>query len=172
MKKVIALILVLMMVLSLAACGEKDDNKDDGKNVVSNLTDEQLVEKLAGIMDGKTGDLMVENISFAELADMGVETSGLFGNWFNGMAVPEGAKVAVNQAMMMGQAHVVLLIQPAEGTDINKLEQDLKANANPRWNVCTEADSVGSAVKDGLIIFVMTTSSLTTAEAIIADFNK
>ena len=171
MKKVITLILVLMMVMALAACGEKEDGKG---NTVSNLTDEQLLEKLQGIVDGKTGDMPVENISFTQLADMGADPSGLFGNWFNGMAIPEGAKIVVNNPMMMGQAHVVLLIQPAEGTDITKLEQELKDNANPRWNICTEANFVESAVKDGLILFMMTTTggdSQIDAQGILDAFN-
>ncbi len=152
MKKVTALILALVMVMALAACG---GNNQGDKDAVSNLTDEQLVEKLTAICDGKTGELMVETTSFAALKDAGFETDGLFKNWFNNMDVPAGAKIAVNQPMM-GQAHVVLLIQPAEGTDINKLKADLDANANPNWMICMTADSVASAVKDGLILFVMT----------------
>lgn len=152
MKKVTAIILALVMVLALAACGGGD------KNTVSNLTDEQLVEKLSAICDGKTGELMVETTSFAALKENGFETDGLFKNWFNNMDVPAGAKIAVNQPIM-GQAHVVLLIQPAEGTDINKLKSDLDANANPNWMICMTADSVASAVKDGLILFVMTSKT-------------
>ena len=171
MKKIIALTLALLLVLTLAACGGKEDSKG---STVSHLTDEQLLEKIQSITDGKTGDTPVENISFAQLADMGADPAGLFGNWFNGMAVPEGAKVVVNQAMMMGQAHVVLLIQPAEGTDITQLQKDLTANTNPRWNICTEANFVESAVKDGLILFMMTTTggeSKIDAQGILDAFN-
>lgn len=156
MKKGIVLILALMLVLSLAACGEK---KEGGEGTVSTLTDDELVEKLADICDGKTGELPVETTSFQRLADQGFETVGLFKNWFDNMDVPEGALIAVNQPLM-GQAHVVLLIQPAEGADIAQLKSDLDANANPSWNICMTADSVGSAEKDGLILFVMTSSDL------------
>ncbi len=154
MKKVIALILALMMILALAACGG-DNNQEDKDR----LTDEQLVEKLQGIVDGKTGELPVETTSFAALQENGFETEGLFKNWFNNMDVPAGAKIAVNQPMM-GQAHVVLLIQPGEGQSANDLKAELDKNANPNWMICMTADSVASAVKDGLVLFVMTSSEL------------
>ncbi len=166
MKKVIALILALMMVLALAACGGDGD-----KGSVSNLTDEQLVEKLSAICDGKTGEMPVETTSFAALKENGFETDGLFKNWFNNMDVPAGAKIAVNQPIM-GQAHVVLLIQPAEGQSANDLKAELEKNANPGWMICMTADSVGSAVKDGLILFVMTSSELgLDAQTFIDAFN-
>ena len=114
---------------------------------------------MTSICEGKTGEMPVETTSFAALQEAGFETEGLFKNWFNNMDVPEGAKIAVNQPMM-GQAHVVLLIQPGEGTDADKLKADLDANANPGWMICMVADSVASATKDGLVLFVMTSSDL------------
>lgn len=202
MKKVIALILVLMMVLTLAACGEEGDATEpqntDGttepqdtegatepqdtegttepqeteppvQNTV--LTDDELVEKLAAICEGKTGEMPVETTSFEKLAADGFETAGFWGNWFNGMAVPEGALIAVNQPMM-GQAHVVLLIQPAEGQSAEDLLAQMKDNANPNWMICMTADSVDSAVKDGLVLFVMTSTELgLNAQSFIDAFN-
>ena len=167
MKKVIALTLALVLALALVACG---GNGDKG-GATSNLTDEELVAKLTAICDGKTGEMPVETTSFAALQENVFETDGLFKNWFNNMDVPAGAKIAVNQPIM-GQAHVVLLIQPGEGTDIEKLKTDLDSNANPGWMICMTADSVGSAVKDGLILFVMTSSELgLDAQTFIDAFN-
>lgn len=155
MKKAIAFTLALVLVLALAACGK---GGEQGGNA-SNPTDEELVEKLSAICEGKTGEMPVETTSFAALKDAGFETDGLFKNWFNNMDVPAGAKVAVNQPMM-GQAHVVLLIQPGEGQTAEDLKAELEKNANPGWMICMTADSVGSAVKDGLVLFVMTSSEL------------
>ena len=155
MKKAIAFTLALVLVLALAACGK---GGEQGENA-SNLTDEELVEKLSAICEGKTGEMPVETTSFAALKDAGFETDGLFKNWFNNMDVPARAKVAVNQPMM-GQAHVVLLIQPGEGQSAEDLKAELEKNANPGWMICMTADSVGSAVKDGLVLFVMTSSEL------------
>ncbi len=157
MKKALIFVLALALVLSLAACGGKEG--EDGGSAVSALTDEELVDKLTAIVDGKTGEMPVETTSFAALEESGFDPNGLFSNWFNGMAVPEGAKIAVNQPLM-GQAHVVLLIQPGEGTKADDLKADLDANANPGWMICMTADSVASAVKDGLVLFVMTSGEL------------
>lgn len=168
MKKVLMIALALVMVLALAACG---GDKDNGGSAVSALTDDELVEKLEGIVDGKTGEMPVETTSFQRLADDGFETAGLWANWFGGMEVPEGALVAVNQPLM-GQAHVVLLIQPGEGTDADDLAAELEENANPNWMICMTADSVEYAVKDGLILFVMTSSELgLDAGTFIDEFN-
>ena len=167
MKKIVLLILALSLALALAACGGGDN---DGGSAVSNLTDEQLVEKLSGIMDGKTGEMMTETISLSQLAEnAGGAPSDFFGTWFNGMALPEGTKVALNQGMMMGQAHIVFLVQPAEGTKADDFAKEMESNANPAWNVCTQADTV----KDGLILFVMTSKAELniSADDIIAAFN-
>ena len=154
MKKAIAFTLALVLILALAACGKGGEQVGNA----SNLTDEELVDKLSAICDGKTGEMPVETTSFAALSENGFETDGLFKNWFNNMDVPEGAKIAVNQPMM-GQAHVVLLIQPGEGQSADELKAELDKNANPNWMICMTADSVASAVKDGLVLFVMTSKA-------------
>ncbi len=154
MKKVIALTLALMMVLALAACGGNNNQEDKDR-----LTEEQLVDKLAAICDGKTGEMMVENIALSTLAEnAGGKPADFFGTWFPGASLPDGTLVAINQAMMMGQAHIVFLIQPAAGTKAEDYAKELEAKANPSWNVCTTADFVKYEVKDGLILFVMTTT--------------
>lgn len=192
MKKAIALILAMMMVLALAACAQEEPEstgteppktnaseppKTDGEppktdsEPAARLTDEELVAKLTAICDGKTGEMPVETTSFTALKESGFETDGLFKNWFNNMDVPEGAMIAVNQPLM-GQAHVVLLIQPAEGTSAEDLKAELDKNANPNWMICMTADSVSSAVKDGLVLFVMTSKDLgLDAQSFIDAFN-
>lgn len=175
MKKVIVLILALTMVCALAACGGDGDKE----STVSNLTDEELVEKLTAICDGKTGEMMVENVALSTLAEnAGGKPEDFFGTWFNGLALPQGTKVAINQALMMGQAHIVLLIQPGQGTKAEDFVKELESKANPNWNVCTTATFVKSAVKDGLILFVMTVDKdevtgdpLVDAQGILDAFN-
>lgn len=155
MKKVIALSLALMMVLALAACGGSGDKGD----AASTLTEDELVEKLTAICDGKTGEMMVENIALTTLAEnAGGKPSDFFGTWFPGASLPDGTLVALNQAIMMGQPHIVFLIQPAAGTKADDYAKELETNANPNWNVCTTANFVKYEVKDGLILFVMTTT--------------
>ena len=49
---------------------------------------------------------------------------------------------------------------------------DIPANANPAWMICMAADSVASAEKDGLILFVMTSSELgLSADTFVDAFN-
>lgn len=42
-----------------------------------------------------------------------------------------------------------------ETEDAEGLLETLKANANPAWNICTEADETVSATADGLVFFLM-----------------
>ncbi len=171
MKKVIALTLALVLALALVACG---GNGDKG-GATSNLTEDELVEKLTAICDGKTGEMMVENIALTTLAEnAGGKPADFFGTWFPGASLPDGTLVAINQAMMMGQPHIVFLIQPAGGTSAEDYAKELEGKANPNWNVCTTANFVKCEVKDGLILFVMTTTeegSTIDAQGIIDAFN-
>lgn len=121
-----------------------------------------LVDRLAAICEGKTGEMMVDNHSLS--------SSGMFSNWFGGMAYTEGTKVAVNAPMMGSIAHVILLIEPAEGVDAGEYAKELERNANPRWQICVSADTVKYAVKDGLILFIMTNSEIVNADDVISAF--
>lgn len=171
MKKVLSIALALLMVLSLASCGGDGDADGDSGSTVSNLTDEELVDKLAAICEGKTGEMPVETTSFAALEEIEIETAGFWKNWFNNMDVPEGAKIAVNQPLV-GDPHVVLLIQPGEGMSAEDLKAELDKNANPGWMICMRADEVASAVKDGLVLFVMTSSEMgLNAQSFVDAFN-
>ena len=121
-----------------------------------------LVDRLAAICEGKTGEMMVDNHSLS--------SPGMFSNWFGGMAYTEGTKVAVNAPMMGSIAHVILLIEPAEGVDAGEYAKELERNANPRWQICVSADTVKYAVKDGLILFIMTNSEIVNADDVISAF--
>lgn len=166
MKKVLALILALALVFALAACGGKEDDSEK-----LNITDEDLVDILVNILDGKTGEMVTDTFSLASYAEGGNDPDALFGGWFNGYTLPEGSKAAVNMPMMGSIAHLVVLVQPGSGTAEDLLE-DLEANANPRWQICVEADTVKSAINQGLVLFIMTDSSIVNADDVIDAFNS
>lgn len=173
MKELLVLLLCAAMAASLAACGRKAGGEDTGKDAPQggsggsgnvSITDAgELVDRLAKLMDGKTGDMSVDNLSLWSAA--------IFSNWFGGMEYTEGTKVAVHSPIASSIAHLVLLIEPAEGKDAEQYAKELKQSANPRWQTCVEADTVKYAVKDGIILFIMTDSQIVDADAIIADFN-
>ena len=44
----------------------------------------------------------------------------------------------------------------ADGTDVDKFMQDIRDNANLRWNICTEADELVVENKGDKVIVIMT----------------
>ena len=98
-----------------------------------------------------------------------LRSSGEFANYFNGLEYTEGMRVAMNHLEMAPPAHVVMLIEVPEGEDAESFGRELYDNANPRWMICATADSVQYAVKDDLVLFVMSSEEI--ANAVIAAFN-
>lgn len=147
---------------------DKDD-ETDGNNDNADAPTEvdlpdagDLVTQLSTLMDGHTGEATFETYS--------LPTSGRFSNWFEGLEYTEGTKIAANTPMINVTPHVALLIQPAEGVDAAEYAEELETHANPRWNICTEADTVRSAVKDGEILFMMTSADMVDIDAIFDAF--
>lgn len=98
-----------------------------------------------------------------------LRSSGEFSNYFSGLAYTEGMRVAMNHLEMAPPAHVVMLIEVPEGEDAQAYAEKLSQNANPRWMICAMAESVQYAVKDNLVLFVMSSEEI--ANAVIAAFN-
>ena len=98
-----------------------------------------------------------------------LRSSGEFSNYFSGLAYTEGMRVAMNHLEMAPPAHVVMLIEVPEGEDAQAYAEKLSQNANPRWMICAMAESVQFAVKDNLVLFVMSSEEI--ANAVIAAFN-
>ncbi len=119
-----------------------------------------LVDQLDALCQG-----IVEG-SFTE----SLRSSGEFSNYFDGaVKYTEGMRVAMNHLEMAPPAHVVMLIEVPAGEDAKAYAKDLNDNANPRWMVCASANSVQYAVKDDLVLFVMSSTEI--ADAVVAAFN-
>ena len=100
----------------------------------------------------------------------GLRNAGEFSNYFGGaVQYAQGQRVALNHLEMAPPAHVVMLLEPPEGQSAEDYARTLEQNANPRWLVCATAESVQAAVKDGLVLFVMSSEEI--ADAVIAAFN-
>lgn len=120
-----------------------------------------LVDKLAELCEGITPDTYNTATLYS---------SGSFANYFSGgVTYTEGMRVAENTPMMVPPAHIALLIEVPEGQDADEYAKELAENANPRWNICASAESVQSAARDGLVLFVMSSAEI--ADALISAFN-
>ena len=186
MKKIIALILAAVMMLSLVACGSKTPAATDptqGTNPTEPtekvLTKEEMaaaasVEAIAKAMADKYiefagvratyDEYMAEleeadRISFEEFVSYQFSCAAVEKNaeWLTGFDVaPTGYSEAYcYQPMMMGQAFVGYIFRVAEGTNIEAFMTSLKNNCNPRWNICSMANTTVCESYGNLVYFSM-----------------
>ena len=146
MKKMIALVLVLVMALSLAACGGKTADKTP----------------LAGTMEENTLKVM----EIAPVEFMGgiipVDLSDADATWyFTGLSdASKITDVAVYESMMGAQAFSLVMARTAEGVEPKEVAQEMKDNINPRKWVCVGADEVMAAGYGDTVMFIMVDSQL------------
>jgi hypothetical protein len=56
---------------------------------------------------------------------------------------------------MMGQAFIGYIFRVAEGTDMDAFKKSLADNSNPRWNICTMANTTVCENYGDLVYFSM-----------------
>ena len=146
MKKMIALVLVLVMALSLAACGNKAADKTP----------------LAGTMEENT--LKVMEIAPVEFMGtvLPVDLADADATWyFTGLSdAAQITDVAVYESMMGAQAFSLVMARAAEGVEPKEVAQEMKDNIKPRKWVCVGADEVMAAGYGDTVMFIMVDSQL------------
>lgn len=165
MKKFIALLLAVLMVLSMVACGNTDNPADDTTtsevSTSEPASDATVGETLlADFKADSTGtaqeiaDRLLKNsiIEFAGGA-MPVE-EGLLNGFDN--AEIKGFKEGVMFAPMMSSiAFVGYIFELDEGSDIEAFKTTLKDSANLRWNICVEAEELIVENEGNMVFFLM-----------------
>lgn len=198
MKRILALILAAVMVLTFLSCGKKDEpaTDDNANNTVEDGTvgdgtvgdgtveDSTTDDNTSG--DAATGDTLgttllgvfkataeanpdmtAEEIANTVIADpsiqfgpvtMPVEEGLLSG--FDNFEV-KGFEEGVMFAPMIGSiAFVGYVFKLADGADVDAFISDLEANANPRWNICVEAEETVTGNVGNTVFFVMCPTSV------------
>ncbi len=181
MKKILAIVLASLMLLSLAACaGNTADNttptteaatsavitpdnlkdgsmgtemwKDFEKYVTENpeATPDEIAQALVdaqqnheipigmGVMPVEPGYLpgLFSDENYVEFG--GFESGATFMPWIGSIAF------------------VGYVFELEEGADVEAFIAELEKNANPRWNICVEANETVIGAIDNLVFFVMT----------------
>ena len=151
MKKFIALMLVIAMAASLAACGNKAADKTPLEGTMEENTMKVMeiapVEFMGGIIP-------------VDLTDTSED-----GKWavsyFTGLS--DAAKitdVAVYESMMGSQAFSLVMVRTAEGEDAKAVAQEMKDNIDPRKWICVGADEIMAAGYGDTVMFIMVDSQL------------
>ena len=151
MKKLIALVLMLVMAVSMAACGEKAAEK----------------APLAGTMDENAAKIMeIAPVEFmAGPMPVDLTDTSEDGKWalsyFTGLQDAASiTDVAVYEPMMGSQAFSLVLVRTAEGSDPQAVAQEMKDNIDPRKWICVGADEIMAAGYGDTVMFIMLDSQM------------
>ena len=161
MKKIIAIMLALVMVLSLAACGSeaKEEPATMGQMLFKefNARVEKGEKDVQALADGllSCGILPFDGLS------MEVEEG-----WLMGFSADiTGFEKGVMFAPAIGSIPFVSYVFQLDSADsAEAFCAKLLENADPRWNICTEADETVCGSADNLVFFVMCSNQSEDAE--------
>ena len=151
MKKWIALVLVLVMAVSMAACGNKAADKapltGTMEENVMKVMEIAPVEFMGGTMPVDLGDTSED------------------GKWalsyFTGLQSADNVTdVCVYEPMMGSQAFSLVMVRTAEGADPKAVAQEIKDNIDPRKWICVGADEMMAAGYGDTVMFIMLDSQL------------
>lgn len=178
MKK-IALILALILSLSLlAACGSQPAaSGSDSASAPAGLP-ESLDEIMDKLYEGLSEEEMPILPSAEDLKLMNEQNTGKYLNlnadlddeqsvYYVGVPRTSYVDGIVSEPMMMGVAHKVAVLRAASAEAAAQLAKDVEANADPRWNICTEAEKVSVTAVDDVVIMIMSNGS--TGDKMIAN---
>ena len=145
MKKYIALLLAVMLVVSMTACGKKEEAKTP-------LTDplEKIVEDIYAKHPVEIGVVTMP----VDITD--VEWS-LYS--FTGLKSNENVKEAVASESMIGSIpYSLVLVRVNEGADAQAVAEEMKAGIDQRKWICVEADTKTAACTEDVAFLFMVNS--------------
>ncbi len=179
MKKTISLILASAMLMSMAACGDNAESSADETttDAATEVTTEEVTEETTEAPSDTVGAALLAdfNARIAENPDMTAQemADALLTNsviQFSGVTMPvenglltgfgnagiTGFSEGVTFAPMIGTiAFVGYVFKLEDGTDAESFKQILADNADPRWNICTEADETVIESSGNTVFFLM-----------------
>ncbi len=166
MKKIFALILSVVLVLSITACGAKKDeisNTDNNNSAVTTLDEisvTDIVSQTASGSDLEFFSFMTETVDSTTAAYLiGTET----------IETPFAEAVA-HVPMMNTNPFTMIVFRVSEDQDAQTLADELESKADLRKLICVEAETVDTVVKGNTVLFVM--GSQAEVNAILTAFNN
>lgn len=169
MKKLLALVLAMIMVLSFAACGNEEpaEGENGGETAVTPVegTPEELIEKIYAEFETQPEfPLMTMN-----LADMDAESFPYYTGLADNSKVKESA---FSEAAMGSQAYSMVVVRLNDAADSESVATEMLNGIDTRKWVCVEADDLAVAAYGDVIMLYMADSQYgLTSEAAVAAFN-
>lgn len=160
MKKMMALVMVLVMAVSMAACGSKAADKTPLEGTmeenVMKVMELAPVEFMGGTMPVDLGDTSED------------------GKWalsyFTGLqSADQVTDVCVYEPMMGSQAFSLVMVRTAEGADPKAVAQEMRDNIDPRKWICVGADEILAAGYGDTVMLIMLDSQLGLSAEVYVD---
>ena len=195
MKKLIAMICALTLLLSLAACGKKNEQPQEPEQndpVVETPVEETPVEEAPveetpveepaveepaveePEMDPAYADLLdklaqlTEGATPEEMMLMNAEVPADSYEYLLFIPYIEGSYAVVSEPMIGSIAHSVVLLQLPEDADVQAVAAEIETNMDPRKWICVEAESSWVKTSGQYVLMVMSTQEA--ADVIAANF--
>ena len=150
MKKLMAVLLVMVMVLSMAACGAKKSGASLEGTMEENVTkimEAVPVEFMGGLIPLDLTDTSEDGL-WALKSFTGLDSADSI------------TDIAVYEPMTGSQAFSLVMVRVAEGADAQEVAQQMKDNIDPRKWICVGADEVMAAGYGDTVMFIMLSSDL------------
>ena len=162
MKKIFAMLLAVVMMFSLVACGGKTAEPTTAPTDATVKVEGTMEELLNKVVEINPVEFMGGTMPI-DLTD--TSEDGLWNIKYNtGLDSAEGlTDAAVFGPMMGSMAFSMVMVRTAEGTDVKTVAEGMKNGIDPRKWICVEADDV-QVVSFGdvvMLIMVDSTSGLT-----------
>lgn len=161
MKKIIAVIMALAVLLSMTACRRRRDN-DPSSN-----TTEAVQTPLSGTMEENVGKLMQANPAefMGGMMPIDLKDTSEEGLWalksYTGLdSAKDITDAAAYEPMTGAQAFSLVMVRVAEGADAKEVARQMKENIDPRKWICAMADQVMAAGYGDVVMFIMVDTGL------------
>ena len=154
MKKIVAIVLALSLVLSLAACGGKKNQETDAPALKVEGTMEELLNKT---IEQRPVEFMggVLPVDLTDSSEDGLWALKSYTGLDDAAKITEAAAF---EPMMGSMAFSMVMVRTAEGADSKAVAEAMKSGIDPRKWICVEADDLKVAGFGDVVMLIMVNS--------------
>ena len=169
MKKFVAIVLALALVLSLAACGGKKTQETEAAALIVEGTMEELLNKT---IEQRPVEFMGGVIP-VDLTDSSEEGLWALKSYTGLDSAAQISEAAAFEPMMGSLAFSMVMVRTAEGADSKAVAEAMKAGIDTRKWICVEADDLKVAGFGDVVMLIMVNSdSGMTAQSFVDAFAR
>ena len=151
MKKIIAMLLVMVMAVSMIACGEAAPAKTPLAGTMSENINKIMAEAPVEFMGGEIP------VDLTDTSEDGLWALSCYTGLKDASKLSD---IAVFEPMMMAQAFSLVMVRVAEGQDAKAVAQEMKDNIDPVKRICVQADEVMVAGYGDVVMLIMLNSGM------------